>query len=246
VGDFNGDGKDDIAARVPSDGSWQVLTSSGTAFTASRFGRSNPTLSWSNVLAGDFNADGRDDLVGKRSDGAWVVAASTGTSFSSTIWAFLSIDQFGTVGDFNADGRDDVAVRNAANGSWRVLSSNGTAFTPLKFGTWDATASWSNVRAGDFNGDGRTDLVGQRGDGAWIVSTSAGTSFTTAVWGYLAVGQFATVGDFTGDGLEDVAVRNPTNGAWRVLASDRSSFSSVKVGEWPTAKAWSRAFATRT
>ena len=246
VGDFNGDGKDDIAARVPSDGSWQVLTSSGTAFTASRFGRWNPTLSWSNVLAGDFNADGRADLVGKRSDGAWVVAASTGTSFSSTIWAFLSIDQFGTVGDFNADGRDDVAVRNAANGSWRVLSSNGTTFALLKFGTWDATATWNNVRAGDFNGDGRTDLVGQRGDGAWIVSSSTGTSFTTAVWGYLAVGQFATVGDFTGDGLEDVAVRNPTNGAWRVLASDRSSFSSAKVGEWPTAKAWSRAFATRT
>ena len=246
VGDFNGDGKDDIAARVPSDGSWQVLTSSGTAFTTSRFGRWNPTLSWSNVLAGDFNADGRADLVGKRSDGAWVVAASTGTSFSSTIWAFLSIDQFGTVGDFDADGRDDVAVRNAANGSWRVLSSNGTTFAPLKFGTWDATASWGNVRAGDFNGDGRTDLVGQRGDGAWIVSSSTGTSFTTAVWGYLAVGQFATVGDFTGDGLEDVAVRNPTNGAWRVLVSDRSSFSSAKVGEWPTAKAWSRAFATRT
>ena len=178
-----------------------------------------------------------------------IVSRASGSSFATTPLATLPagetwVNSLG--GDFDGDGRRDVAVQTAANGSWRVLSSNGTTFAPLKFGTWDATASWNNVRAGDFNGDGRTDLVGQRGDGAWIVSSSTGTSFTTAVWGYLAVGQFATVGDFTGDGLEDVAVRNPTNGAWRVLASDRSSFSSAKVGEWPTAKAWSRAFATRT
>jgi len=245
VGDFDADGRDDIAVRNETNGSWRVLTSTGSTFTSSRFGRWNADLTWSNVLAGDFTADGRTDIVGQRSDGAWVVAASTGTSFASTVWTYLSIGQFGTIGDFNDDGRDDVAVRNPVNGSWRVLSSSGTGFTPLKFGSWDPAASWSNVRAGDFNGDDRTDLVGQRADGTWFVSTSGASGFTTSGWTVLSIGQFATVGDFNADGLDDVAVRNPANGAWRLLSSDGASFTSSRFGEWPSAKAWSRAFAAR-
>ena len=245
VGDFNGDKKSDIAVRNPSNGSWQVLTSTGSGFTPARFGRWNPAVTWSNVLAGDFNNDGRDDLVGQRSDGQWIVAASTGTSFASSLWSTLAIGQFGTVGDYNGDGRSDVAVRNPNNGSWRVLTSTGTSFTDSKFGVWDATTTWNNVRPGDYNGDGRSDLVGQRADGTWFVSLSTGSAFSTSAWGLLPVGQFVTVGDFNADGLDDVAVRNPRNGIWRVMTSSGSSFASARFGSWPTAKAWSRAFAAR-
>lgn len=246
VGDFNADGRDDIAIRNAANGAWQVLSSTGTAFTPSRFGRWNNELTWSNVFAADFTGDGRDDLVGQRGDTAWVVAASTGTSFASTVWTFFSSGQFGTVGDFNADGRADIAVRNAANGVWRVLVSSGTSFTPVRFGSWSTDTTWSNVRGGDFDGDGRTDLVGQRADGAWLVSRSTGTSFTpAAVWAYLSIGQFATVGDYDADGRSDVAVRNPTNGSWRVLDSNGSSFALTKAGDWPTSTAWARAFAAR-
>jgi hypothetical protein len=61
----------------------------------------------------------------------------------------------------------------------------------------------------------------------------------------LAIGQFATVGDFNADGLDDVAVRNPANGAWRLLSGNGTSFTATKLGDWPSAKAWSRAFAAR-
>jgi len=245
VGDFNADGKDDIAVRNATNGAWQVLTSTGSAFSPSRFGRWNSELTWSNVFAADFTGDGKDDLVGQRSDSAWVVAASTGTAFASTVWTFFSSGQFGTVGDFNADGRADVAVRNATNGAWRVLVSSGSGFTPVKFGTWATDATWANVAGGDFNGDGRTDLVGQRADGAWHVALSTGTSFSTSIWSYLSSSEFATVGDFNADGKADVAVRNAANGAWRLLASSGTAFASTKAGEWPTAKAWNRAFAAR-
>jgi peptidyl-prolyl cis-trans isomerase A (cyclophilin A) len=243
VGDFDADGRDDIAVRNETNGAWRVLMSTGSAFSSSRFGRWNATLTWGNVAAGDFNADGKDDLVGQRGDGAWVVAASTGTSFLSNIWAYFAVDQFGTVGDFDADGRDDVAVRNAANGAWRVLVSDGSTFTAVKFGAWATDTTWSNVRAGDFDGDGRTDLVGQRTDGSWQVSRSTGAAFETTVWAVLSSNQFATVGDFNADGRADVAVRNAANGGWRVLTSSGSAFSHARVGDWPTTTAWSRAFA---
>jgi peptidyl-prolyl cis-trans isomerase A (cyclophilin A) len=246
VGDFNADGKDDIAVRNETNGFWRVFTSTGSAFTSARFARWNPAVTWSNVLAGDFSGDGKDDLVGLRSDGIWVVGVSTGSAFASAFWTTMPIGQFGTVGDFNADGKADVAVRNPSNGAWRVLLSTGSAFTPVKFGTWATDTTWDNVRAGDFDGDGRSDLVGQRAsDGSWHVSLSTGSSFNTALWGYLSTGQFVTVGDFNADGKSDVAVRNPANGAWRLLASTGSAFASTKVGEWPTAKAWNKAFAAR-
>ncbi len=246
VGDFDGDGKDDIAVRNEANGAWRVLKSTGTAFSSSRFGRWNPSLAWSNVLAGDFNGDGKADLVGRRSDAAWVVSTSTGTAFTSNIWALLSIDQFGTVGDFNGDGKDDVAVRNATNGSWRVMTSTGTHFVSSRFGRWNPDLQWANVLAGDFNGDGKTDLVGQRSDGAWVVSTSTGTSFASNIWTYLSIDQFASVGDFNTDGKSDVAVRNATNGSWRILSSTGTRFTSIKAGSWPTSQAWDRAFAARS
>ncbi|MGI9177217.1 MAG: FG-GAP-like repeat-containing protein [Pirellulales bacterium] len=245
VGDFDADGRDDIAIRNEVNGSWRVLTSTGSAFQSTRFGRWNAALTWGNVATGDFNADGKADLVGQRSDGAWIVAASTGTAFVSNIWAYFAVDQFGTVGDFDNDGRDDVAVRNASNGAWRVLVSNGSTFTAVKFGSWATDTTWSNVRAGDFDGDGRTDLVGQRADGGWQVSTSTGTAFVTSVWAVLSTGQFATVGDFNADGRADVAVRNPANGSWRILTSSGSAFTHARAGDWPAATAWSRAFAAQ-
>jgi hypothetical protein len=124
-----------------------------------------------------------------------------------------------------------------------VLTSNGSTFTPVKFGGWAIDTTWSNVRAGDFDGDGRADLVGQRADGSWQVSRSTGAAFETSTWAVLSSGQFVTVGDFNADGRSDVAVRNAANGSWRVLTSSGSAFTHARVGDWPTTLAWSRAFA---
>ncbi|MCE9631748.1 MAG: FG-GAP-like repeat-containing protein [Planctomycetia bacterium] len=254
VGDFNADGRADIAIRNATSGIWRVLTSTGSAFTASQFGTWSSSTPWQNVVGGDFNADGRTDLVGQRtSDGAWWVSLSTGSAFTTSSWAVLRTNvawQFATAGDFNGDGKSDVAVRNGTSGIWWILASTGSTFTKSSFGTWPSDMPWQNVVSGDFNADGRADLAGQRtSDGAWWVSLSTGTSFITSTWGVLRTTvpwQFATVGDFNGDGKSDIAVRNGTSGIWRVLGSTGSTFTNTQFGTWPSELAWSRVVGIRS
>ena len=62
MGDFNGDGRDDIAGRTPS-GGWWVARSTGSQFINGLWGNWSSRVSWDDVLVGDFNGDGRDDLA---------------------------------------------------------------------------------------------------------------------------------------------------------------------------------------
>lgn len=253
AGDFNGDGRSDIAALNASSGAWRVLTSTGSGFTTSRFGDWPAGGGWTNVLAGDFDGDGRSDLVGQRvSDGAFWVSRSTGSAFVTTQWHKLASNvawESGVVGDFDGDGRSDVAVRNAVTGAVRVLTSTGSAFTSSRFGDWALGSAWVNVRAGDFDGDGRSDLVGQRVvDGTFWVSRSTGTAFVTTQWHKLASNvawEWGVVGDLDGDGRSDLSVRNAATGAWRLLSSTGSTFTSARIGDWSIAVTWTQAVGVR-
>jgi len=100
---------------------------------------------------------------------------------------------------------------------------------------------------GDFNGDHADDLAWLDGQGRVWVDTKIGDPAASAptVWGGLPadVGwETVTAGDFTGDGLFDLAVRNPHNGNWRLLVSSGTgSFAPpVRFGTWSTAVAWDR------
>ncbi|MEZ5941917.1 MAG: FG-GAP-like repeat-containing protein [Planctomycetaceae bacterium] len=86
VGDFDGDGRDDIFARQSNDRNLWVAQSSDMAPTSSAaqlWGAWDDSLSWSGQAIGDFNGDGRDDYVSVDLTGshAWV-SLSTGTGFS--------------------------------------------------------------------------------------------------------------------------------------------------------------------
>jgi hypothetical protein len=114
----------------------------------------------------DYTGDGLADLGSHhRSTGNFNVRANLGSSFSgtnfstgatpaaSTIWETLT-------GDFNGDGRGDYADRHIPTGQVWVHLNMGTYFDS---GTWafGYTASGPNleVLTGDFNGDGRADIL---------------------------------------------------------------------------------------
>jgi len=188
TGDFNGDGCTDIATAVTrgsDDLDWYV--------TRSLVGSLAPKARWSpslghegdRLLVGDFDGDGRSDVaVGAASAGsvAWRVAISDGTAFADPgTWAgaFGAPSNQWLAGDFNGDGLTDIAsgALVALPGGplalwWRVAPSEGTAFGPPRIWAESFGMPGDHFLAGDFDGDGWTDLASIQG-GDWYVARSS-------------------------------------------------------------------------
>ena len=221
VGDFNGDGRDDFLLRR-TDGRWGYYPMDGRQVLAEQRGWANLTtdLAWRPVATGDFNGDGRDDALLRRADGRWayypmdgkrVVVAGRGRSDlpSDPAWRMAA------VADFDGDGRDDVLLRHRAEGVWQTHRMRGRqAQLAPEQPTLPANRLWRAVGAGDFDADGRAEVLLRHADGRWAwqpVSAEAPTAFPlSANWNW----RFAGIGDLDGNGGDDVVVRH-LDGRWR-------------------------------
>ncbi|WIV57051.1 FG-GAP-like repeat-containing protein [Amycolatopsis nalaikhensis] len=244
-GDFNGDGKADVATfSRGSTADVYVALSDGTKFDGNG-------VMWDDYFAangeipavGDFNGDGKDDIatftLGTAGD--VYVALSDGTKFgASSLWHgdFGFGAELPYVGDFTGDGKDDVAVfTRGTTGDVYVATSDGTKFIGNGVKWHDNFAFNAEIPAiGDFTGDGKDDIaVFTRGTAADVyVATSDGTKFvgTTVKWHdhFAANDEIPAVGDFTGDGKDDIATfTRGTAADVYVATSDGTKFAGDSV-----------------
>jgi len=120
------------------------------------------------------------------------------------------------IADFNADGNPDLVVANAeANTLSMFVNATPTGgMIPSFAPAVDVATGLSpfTVAVGDFNGDGKPDLVCGTSAVSVFLNTTAtnGTpSFAAEVDFPVGIGQhYVAVGDFNGDGKPDLAVSN--------------------------------------
>lgn len=226
VGDFNGDGRTDIVTftrnNPVAEGDVYVALSDG-----SQFGESEMWHNWFGVgedeqlNVGDFNGDGMDDIA------TWLpvekkvyVSLSNGERFgASSVWIEGiedSSDDEVMAGDANGDGKTDLIFFSRGNNSVYVALSTGQGFsTPALWHSYFAVGSHEKPMVGDFNGDGKTDIVtfltdspGAEGD--VYVALSTGAQFEDGIysqkwhdWFGVDPKETIVIGDLNGDGMDD-------------------------------------------
>jgi hypothetical protein len=238
VGDFNGDGRDDVLRLLNDDGGAEVLLSDGSAFAGIRQWTA-AGFRGSRWYVGDFNKDRKDDLLRILNEyGGAEVLLSDGTKFGPPRqWStagFRALRWY--VGDFNGDGYDDLLRVLNEYGGAEVLLSDGTKFGSPR--QWTAagfrTFGWL---VGDFDGNGKDDLLRLLNEyGGAEVLLSDGTKFgNTREWSAAGSrGRRWLVGDFDGDGKDDLLrVVDDYQGA-EVFLSDGIRFGSRQT--WTLAR----------
>jgi hypothetical protein len=244
VGDFNGDGRQDLAVRDSSSGAWFVALADGHGgfLPAQLWDRWTPGGAnvWTDVQVGHFDGSGRAEIVGRhKPSGQWWVDLSTGTQFVARFWTAWAADSQALhwvdvhVGDLTGNGLDDLVGRVRESGEWWVGLSTGSSFRNVKWTTWNPTVTWVDVHLGDLTGNGKADIVGRvLESGQWWAGISDGLGFTNslwAVWSTAVTWVDVQFGDFNGDGKLDVAGRVLQNGRWWVGTSTGHSFNNTSL-----------------
>ncbi len=123
-GDYDGDGKDDVAIWRPADGTWWALHSGFPTVTSEYYRAVQWGLYGDIPVPGDFNSDGKlDHAIWRPGEGNWYIRDLVQESYEVIQWGLPG--DIPLVGDYNGDRVLDIAVNRAF--SWFINYRNGSS-----------------------------------------------------------------------------------------------------------------------
>jgi Ca2+-binding RTX toxin-like protein len=180
TGDFNGDKKSDILWRNTITGDTYIYQMNGTSVTSEGLIRT-VSADWTIAGTGDFNGDKKSDILWRNTvTGAAYIYQMDGSTVASEGFVRNSGNLIKNIGlnwvikgvdDFDGDGKSDILLRNTLTGeasiylmNGRVVSNEGLVGEPYTINDRRQNY-WSIAGTGDYNGDGKADILWRHTNG---------------------------------------------------------------------------------
>ncbi|MEA2571857.1 MAG: carboxymethylenebutenolidase [Acidobacteriota bacterium] len=206
TGDLDNDGKSDIVAEN-SDGTIAMWKMDGTT-RVSETTIAKPAAGWKVIGTRDVTGDGKDDIFLQNANGSLAIWDMNGAKLTAGHPFGTTTDCAIALGNFGGNG---LLLYNGSNKTLqRKLASNAS------LSTLDEGSALNAFAVGDFDGDGRDDLVEQLSNGAVKIQSfgangeksGAASAVATADAGWQVIG----TGDYDGNGRSDILLYSTTGG----------------------------------
>jgi hypothetical protein len=166
IGDFDGDGKDDVLWRNSTTGENYLYPMNGLAIQGSEgYLRTVAAQAWQVAGTGDFDGDGKADILWRNSStGQNYIYPMNGPVIQGTEGYLRTVAdtswQVKGVADFDGDGRADILWRNSVSGENYLYPMNGTTILPSEaYLRTVNNLAWQIAAVGDYDGDGKADIL---------------------------------------------------------------------------------------